>query len=93
MQLLTLWEKRSVEYLNGKYSAKRKILSTIKWLLNNYFSDRDEELLVQQHNAEWSLYNSLAFMTPALFADCILGTVSKRRITVDIVEASHYGMW
>ncbi|KAF8385873.1 hypothetical protein PRIPAC_75015 [Pristionchus pacificus] len=41
-------------------------------------SDRDEELLVQQHNAEWSLYNSLAFMTPALFADCILGAYGDK---------------
>ncbi|GMR33650.1 hypothetical protein PMAYCL1PPCAC_03845 [Pristionchus mayeri] len=41
-------------------------------------SDRDEELMVQQHNAEWSLYNSLAFMTPALFADCILGAYGDK---------------
>ncbi|GMT03018.1 hypothetical protein PENTCL1PPCAC_25192 [Pristionchus entomophagus] len=41
-------------------------------------SDRDEELMVQQHNAEWSLYNSLAFLTPALFADCILGAYGDK---------------
>ncbi|GMT34760.1 hypothetical protein PFISCL1PPCAC_26057 [Pristionchus fissidentatus] len=41
-------------------------------------SDRDEELMVQQHNAEWSLYNSLAFMTPALVADCILGAYGDK---------------
>lgn len=41
-------------------------------------SDRNEELMVQQHNAEWSLYNSLAFLTPALFADCILGAYGDK---------------
>ncbi|VDM36413.1 unnamed protein product [Toxocara canis] len=34
---------------------------------------------VQKHNAEWSLYTSLAYLIPAVFADTIIGAYCDRR--------------
>ncbi len=31
------------------------------------------EQSVQQHSAEWAIYNAIAYLTPAIFADTILG--------------------
>lgn len=29
---------------------------------------------VQRHNAEWSIYNAVAYLTPAILADTIIGS-------------------
>ncbi|KAI6226785.1 Proton-coupled folate transporter [Aphelenchoides besseyi] len=36
------------------------------------------ERAVEQHTAEWSLYNSIAYLTPAIFVDTILGAYGDK---------------
>jgi hypothetical protein len=44
---------------------------------------------VQMHSAEWSLYNAIAYLTPAIFADTILGKVLKMtQILLEIIHAT-----
>ena len=40
------------------------------------FSNHTVESSVQQHAAEWTLFNALAYLVPAIFADIILGFIT-----------------
>uniref|UniRef100_A0A7E4ZXX7 MFS domain-containing protein n=1 Tax=Panagrellus redivivus TaxID=6233 RepID=A0A7E4ZXX7_PANRE len=47
--------------------------------INCYHLDNDDvEDKVQQHAAEWSLYNALAYLVPAVLADTILGSYGDK---------------
>lgn len=47
--------------------------------VNCYHIDNTKiENKVQQHSAEWSLYNSLAYLIPAIIADTVLGAFGDK---------------